>query len=467
MNEDALLDILGANIDNPIAKKLYAEYEALPKNADETADSKAFQEWYKARQSDIRHLDSDVVSEEKPMQPVAKQIRDFADNIDFLDQNPTYKAGLAKKFGISAEELDKELNSIIKAKEYQAGRVRRAKEIKEAGLFSPWTLASDYSKQRYIDDPDASIFGKEGNFNLLSTEGVNEVRDVILGGLGAVGDALPGVGGIFVGPGIRSMRDVANYGGRYGKDVGTIISDTGFDAFFNAGTQLLPTTVLRQGSKMGKGGAKTVGSTFADAAYDATKILDMAKEDKILRESIKKNGWENITKASTDVGNSKEFMKQVARLPDSQLKTDLMNAKTIGDKISVIANYNEELAKAPGAYGFFDPNTGAFKNSNYEVKKGSAELSGTPGLPQRALEREVYNNPTKLAKGLATTAKVWEVGGEPAVKLSKTARGRRTDWKEPEDKKHERWQKGYATWDEMKSDEYQTWLDANLKGLAK
>lgn len=465
MDENKFIEILNNMQDEALAEQLYKEFKALPHTKDGNVDTDAWQAFIKAKTNILRNTHEDFAATEKSMEPVAKQIRDYAENIDFLNQNPTYKAGLAKRFGISVEELDKELNSIIKAKEYQAGRERRAKEIKEAGLLSLWTLASDYSKQRYIDDPDASIFGKEGDFNPLSTQGQDELRDVILGGFGAVGDVLPGVGGILIGPGFRAGRDVANYGGRYGKDVGTIINDVGTDALFNAGTQLLPTTVLRTTGKLGKGGAKTAGGKIADAAFDASKILDMAAEDKAIRESLKNAGWlgiDNSGKAAVGLLNAKDAAKKIARMPDSPLKRELQAAGSWDDQLEIIIKYNEELSRQPGYHNMYGVLGGYNKDAYDAVKNTYGE-----NLANRALERETYDDVSKLAKGMAATSKVFNAVGEPSVKILKTAAGRGTDWKEPEDKKHERWQKGFATWDELKTDEYQTWLDANLKGLAK
>ena len=49
----------------------------------------------------------------------------------------------------------------VRAREYNAGRTRRAREIKDADLISPWTLASEYEKRRYIEHPERALFGKE------------------------------------------------------------------------------------------------------------------------------------------------------------------------------------------------------------------------------------------------------------------------------------------------------------------
>lgn len=191
----------------------------------------------------------------------------------------TYLAEKAEELGMTPDAVKAELARLQAAKEYQEGRARRKKEIENAGLFSPWTLASDYSKQRYIDDPDASMFGKEGNYlsfsptnlfsdepviegGILSSEGQSDLRDAILGATGAVGDVIPGIGGVVVGPAVRAGRDVYHTaaGDKYHKDWGTIASDVGTDLAFNVGTNYAPTAALAYGAKRTKAVGKDAAS---------------------------------------------------------------------------------------------------------------------------------------------------------------------------------------------------------------
>lgn len=101
-----------------------------------------------------------------------------------------------------------------RAREYNAGRVRREREIKDASPFSKWALASDYSKQRYINEPEKSVFSDEGKWYNKG----DDIRDVALGGLGLAGDFIPGVGAV-VGPVARGVRDYSNYDTPYGHSV--------------------------------------------------------------------------------------------------------------------------------------------------------------------------------------------------------------------------------------------------------
>lgn len=466
MDENQVADILN-KIDetdpNLIPQELLHDWDNMRVN--EAGDAFLQSDWdafIKKHGNTLRHLSTDYVAEEKPMQPVAKQIRDYADNIDFLDQNPTYKAGLAKRFGISVEELDKELNSIIKAKEYQAGRKRRAEEIKEAGFFSPWTLASEYSKQRYIDNPDASIFGKEGNFNPLSSEGQNELRDVILGGAGAVGDLLPGLGGVLVGPAIRSARDIEHKvnDSPYQKEWGDIGTDAMSDVGINAGVEYLPTAILNRGAKMFKNAKGSLGKGMAQAMTDAGKYNEALSNRKAIEDA-----YEFFTKSSNV--SDKEAARTINALPEGPFKQELQTAyDELGSAgvRNVLMRYEDKIIGRP-----FAPNTLFDESGNLKtdylrnIRQGS-----TPEIGKQLYQEALYKDLGKGTKALAGTARFAKTAGGPLVKESSTLGGARDGKpKESENKKHERWQKGFATWDELKTDEYQTWLDANLKGLAK
>lgn len=159
-----------------------------------------------------------------------------------------------EKFDETVANMSKYWEDEKRAREYNASRKRREKEINDANIISPWSLASEYSKQRYIDDPNASIFGKEGKFNPYSKEGQDEIRDVSLGLFGAALDAVPGVGGVVGGPAVRLARDIyhSESDSPYKKDLETIGKNALTDVGFNVGTNYLPTAILRRGNRVGK-----------------------------------------------------------------------------------------------------------------------------------------------------------------------------------------------------------------------
>jgi hypothetical protein len=178
----------------------------------------------------------------------------------------------------------------------------RKQEVKEWGFLQN-LLASDYSKQRYIDDPNASLFGKQGKFNPYTSQGQEELRDVILGGTGAVADLLPGAGAV-VGPFIRAGRDISHKvtDSPYQKDIGQIGIDFGKDMTVNLGAWLLSNA--RKGAK--------AAQTFKDP--EITRAMNLADETK------------NIKEGMTTV-------RPASRIPEQRM-TDLYRALNVEDPMN-------------------------------------------------------------------------------------------------------------------------------------
>lgn len=206
----------------------------------------------------------------------------------------------------------------------EAGKIRRQEEIEDW----PWyqkLLASDYSRQRYIDNPDASMFGKEGKYNPYSKEGQDEFRDVVLGGTGAVADLIPGLGAL-IGPTIRTGRDIyhATSDSPYKKDVGSIFKDAGLDYGTNIGAWVLANA--RKGAKAAE----------AIKDPDVARSLNVADETKAIREGLGRmeTGVARIPEqemidmyrlaGTPDPFNDIVLKNYVMDLPESALKRDLM-----------------------------------------------------------------------------------------------------------------------------------------------
>lgn len=155
----------------------------------------------------------------------------------------------ANKLGIPYEEFKENVDKVKTEVETEKGRARRAKEINDMAWYNPQKWAtSDYEKQRYINDPDASIIGKEGNSPYWNKG--EAISDLAYGVAGAAGDALPGWGST-VGPAIRGMRDVSHKlnDSKYQKDWDEIAVDMGKDALFNVLIEKTPTAQLRKSDK--------------------------------------------------------------------------------------------------------------------------------------------------------------------------------------------------------------------------
>lgn len=193
-----------------------------------------------------------------------------------------------------------------RAREYTAGKKRREKEVKEWPLWKNM-LASDYAKQRYINEPNASIFGKEGKFNPYLKQGQEELSDLIYGVAGAIGDAIPSYG-IVAGPAARAARDVHHKAvdSPYQKDWLDIAQDAATDAVVNASVDLLPN--LRRYTNMAKRGS-------ADSPIST--VMKLEDDVKNIREQV--DFIDNLFTGDNYV----ELIRQIEKLPESNFKTEL------------------------------------------------------------------------------------------------------------------------------------------------
>lgn len=210
-------------------------------------------------------------------------------------------------------------------REAEAGKTRRKQEI-DKEWFLQNLLASDYSKQRYIDDPNASVFGKEGSFDPSSTQGQEELQDVILGGTGAVADLIPGAGAL-IAPTIRTGRDVLHYfsDSPYKKSVRDIGRDAALDYGINTGAWLLANA--RKGAK----------AATELSSNDVKRAVNLANENNAIHEGL---GMVEATGASRiqslpeilsyrNMGvanpiNDIKLKNLIMDMPESSMKQELM-----------------------------------------------------------------------------------------------------------------------------------------------
>lgn len=224
-----------------------------------------------------------------------------------------------------------------RAREYNAGRLRRTKEIKDWPLWKQ-VLASDYSKQRYIDEPDASLFGKEGKFNPYSRQGQEELSDVIFGGFGAAADAIPGYGAV-AGPTLRAVRDIKHKvtDSPYQKEWSNIGQDALTDAAINAGVEFMPTAILNRGRRLGKNIGKT-DELISDYAA-SVNVAQRQKANDAALEYLKKN--EGM------FDDARVAQIRVNAMPESDIKNDLVKLVNSDDysKRKLLA-YMDAIEKA-------------------------------------------------------------------------------------------------------------------------
>lgn len=120
-------------------------------------------------------------------------------------------------------------------REREAGKIRREQEVKERNMFDPRSLlSSDYEVQRYIDDPNSAIFGKEAPGFIGSSTGAK--ADLISGILAGAADLVPGYGAL-VGPTVRLGRDAAHiaFDSPYQKSGDQLAKDVIMDYGLNVG----------------------------------------------------------------------------------------------------------------------------------------------------------------------------------------------------------------------------------------
>lgn len=328
----------------------------------------------------------------------------------------------ANKIGIPFREFKEQFDLVKKRIDTEEGRKRRAKEIEDMKWYNPAKWAtSDYEKQRYIDDPNTSLIGKEGKFNPYSKEGQMAISDAAFGVAGAVGDALPGWGSV-AGPLVRGARDAYHWheGSKYQKDFNTAVTDFAGDAAFNILTEKTPTTILRQTDRTLKQASR------ADKFFANVDNYRIAKQDgEATRQALKELKWQDGLETLSD----EELGRKIKELPDGTLKKLLVgyapegqvpNREKIGEMVSLFEGM-EDAYKSKG-----------IKHDSYFTKNGDirkdirdySEFVGGPEVPAYLERQARADAATKNVKRAAIVADAWQKGGGGAVKEANTFRGR-------------------------------------------
>ena len=227
----------------------------------------------------------------------------------------------ARKLGIPTDEFREQFKTVKNRIETEKGRERRAKEVAEMKWYDPQNWAtSDYEKQRYINDPDASIIGKEGNGKWYNKG--DAISDLSYGIAGAAGDMLPGWGST-VGPAVRGMRDVSHKvnNSKYQKDWDEIAKDAATDAVFNIGIEKGPTALLRKSDKNIARAGKY--DTFAKQVQDYRNVVHDVQAN---RAGVDVLGGGKIYNMSDN-----EIIKAIDDMPDGTMKKILQGHVKDGD----------------------------------------------------------------------------------------------------------------------------------------
>lgn len=137
-----------------------------------------------------------------------------------------------------------------KVREQEAGKIRRQREV-EGRLtgkdrdknwgFIQNVLASDYAKQRYINEPETALIGAEAPaIGEAPRTRTAAALDVGASALGTAADFVPPIW--WAGPAIRTGRDIAYYGSDspYAKGLKEIGASAGMDFGINRAARMLP-----------------------------------------------------------------------------------------------------------------------------------------------------------------------------------------------------------------------------------
>lgn len=319
---------------------------------------------------------------------------------------------------VQQEQFDKALSNMSKfwedekrAREYNAGRIKRTQEIKDWPLWKQ-VLASDYAKQRYINEPEKSIFSDEGEWYNKG----DDVSDLAYGIAGAAGDALPGYG-TFVGPAVRAARDIQHKvtDSPYQKEWSDIGQDALSDAAINFGVEYMPTAILNRGRKAGKNIGKS-DEVFSDYAAE----MNFAQ-----RQHANDAAFEYLNKNLDMFADARVAQIRVNSMPESDIKNDMLKLVN-SDKYSKreVERYMDAYQKANengiDAYMYVKSNSNVRPNKNIKTDNlGENTIDFF-----KSKERLMGLPESKLRTGVAKLSTKYAPAGQTVVKEIDTAKGR-------------------------------------------
>lgn len=298
-----------------------------------------------------------------------------------------------------------------RAREYEAGKKLREREVKNWPLWKD-VLASDYAKQRYINEPEKSLFSNEGAWYNKG----EDVSDLIYGGAGAVADVIPGYGAL-LGPTVRAARDVQHKvtDSPYQKDWSNIGQDALSDVAVNAGVEFMPTAILNRGRRLGKNIGKS-DELFSD--YGAE--ISVAQ-----RQKANDAAFEYLRKNEGMFDDARVAQIRINAMPESDIKNDMLKLVN-SDKYSKaqLLRYMDAYEKASkegiDAYKYWPKTSNTRPNKNIKTDNlGESSIDffkskeRVKGLPE-----------SKLRTGAAKVMTNYMPAGQTVVKEIDTAKGR-------------------------------------------
>lgn len=337
------------------------------------------------------------------------------------------------KYDETVSNMSKYWEDEKRAREYNAGKKLREREVKNWPLWKN-IIASDYAKQRYINEPEKSLFNgdntldlglfkltKWGESPLKNVEGTllnkgDDISDLSYGVAGAAGDALPGYG-TFAGPAVRAMRDVQHKvtDSPYQKEWSDIGQDALSDAAINFGVEYMPTAILNRGRKAGKNIGKS-DEVFSDYAAE----MNFAQ-----RQHANDAAFEYLNKNLDMFADARVAQIRVNSMPESDIKNDMLKLVN-SDKYSKreVERYMDAYQKANkegiDAYTYVKSNSNVRPNKNIKTDNlGESTIDFF-----KSKERLTGLPESKLRTGVAKISTKYAPAGQTVVKEIDTAKGR-------------------------------------------
>lgn len=269
----------------------------------------------------------------------------------------------------------------VKQRRDDADKEKRKREVKNWGWRN--FIASDYEKERYIDNPQAALFGEQATPLSEDLLGKGEaISDLSYGAAGAVADALPGWAGM-LGPAVRTARDAQHVltDSPYQKSVGDIAMNTAADVGFSASTAWLPN--FRKAKRI-KGGMmpKAIGENVAlegearKMGSDAVQIRRLFSREPATEEALKQR--------------NQAFRDMYDNMPDSPFKQSLSSevSKIELDGPAIAAKAQTAINQASAALKYQSDVKNAINSGRSFIGGGRSNVIqlSKDGIPVRGLQ---------------------------------------------------------------------------------
>ena len=372
-------------------------------------------DWEQKHRRDLRKIMgyADIEKNTLPLRDRAKGEFDT-----YVDNPEWYIKGKAAKLGVNVNDLKKALSELEEERIWNEGRDRRAKEVNDEFI---WNFAPKSSQQRYIDDPNATIFGKEGKFNPYSKEGQDDLRDVMLGVAGTVGDFIPGYGAA-VGPAARLLRneELIRTNSKYAPSIG----DAGKELLNDAATYGAAAWLqnFRTAKRMAAGAEKNI--PFMENINKNARVTSTIDETKKSLDNIyKANSYEDMVKTIENMpeGNAKSALqKKISEFDDfgNKAAEHRFMLETKREAVNHQINLESTLTREPGGYvvNSKEYTKDLFRNVGGQVDDAERAINET-----KSLRQQVKNTPTIGKVGQIVRDKVLPVYGGLEQGLAKNA----------------------------------------------